>query len=180
METLVPDFDDLVDGNVQEIAVVRDQHEGVWIVLQILFQPVARFEIEMVGGLVEQQQVRFLQQEFGQRDAHLPTAGELLCAPLPVIFAKAKAHENRADLRFDGIAVASAEFMFDALVAIRDRGIFGTGVVEFRHAVGEGLQFLLHRAHVVKDRHALGENSAARKSQAVLRKISGAKFPWRW
>ena len=63
--------------------------------------------------------------------------------------------------------------MFHALVAIRDGGVFGTGVVEFRHAVGEGLQFLLHRADVIKDRHALGENRASRQSQAVLRKVAG-------
>ncbi len=53
-ETLVPDFGDLVDRDVEKIAVVRDQHEGMRIVLQIFFQPVAGFEIEMVGGLVEQ------------------------------------------------------------------------------------------------------------------------------
>ena len=53
-EAFVPDFGDFVDGDVQEVAVVRDQHEGVRIVLQIFFQPVAGFKIEMVGGLVEQ------------------------------------------------------------------------------------------------------------------------------
>jgi len=41
-------------GNVEKVAVVRDQHEGVRIVLEILFQPVARFEIEMVRRFVEQ------------------------------------------------------------------------------------------------------------------------------
>ena len=58
VNALVPDLDDLVDRHVEKVAVVRDQHEGVGIVAEILFQPVAGFEIEMVGGLVEQQQVR--------------------------------------------------------------------------------------------------------------------------
>ena len=31
MDSLVPDLDDLVDGDVEEIAVVGDQHEGVGI-----------------------------------------------------------------------------------------------------------------------------------------------------
>ena len=53
-EALVPDFGDLVDRDVEEVAVVRDQHEGMRIVLQIFFQPVAGLEIEMVGGFVEQ------------------------------------------------------------------------------------------------------------------------------
>ena len=47
-EALVPDFGDLVDGDVEKVAVVRDQHESVRIILQIFFQPVAGFEIEMV------------------------------------------------------------------------------------------------------------------------------------
>ena len=74
----VPDFEDLVHRDVQKIAVVRDQDEGVGIIFQILLQPVARFEIEVVGGLIEQQQIGLDQQELGQPDAHLPAAGKLL------------------------------------------------------------------------------------------------------
>ena len=101
MNPLVPDLDDLVDGHVEEVAVVRNQHEGVGIVRQIIFQPVAGFEIEMVGGLVEQQQVGLLQQQLGQREAHLPAAGKLLGLAVPVVLAEAQAVEHRADLRFD-------------------------------------------------------------------------------
>ena len=86
-ETLVPDFDDLVDGNVEEVAIVRDQHEGVRIILQIFFQPVAGFKVEMVRGLVEQQEVGFLQQQLGQGEAHLPAAGEFFGQARPVFFA---------------------------------------------------------------------------------------------
>ncbi len=61
-EALVPDLGDLVDRDVEKVAVVRDQQEGVRIVLQIFFEPVARFEIKVIGRLVEQQQVGLLQQ----------------------------------------------------------------------------------------------------------------------
>ena len=54
MNSLVPDFGNLVDGYVQKIAVVRDQHESVGIFAEVFFQPVAGFEIKMVGGLVQQ------------------------------------------------------------------------------------------------------------------------------
>src|ERR1700678_162846 len=60
---LVPDLRDFVYGYVEKIAVMGDQHEGVRIIMQIFFQPVAGFEVEMVGGLVEQQKIRFLQQQ---------------------------------------------------------------------------------------------------------------------
>src|SRR5579864_5380025 len=83
-ETLVPDFGDLVDGDVEKIAVVRDQHERVRIVLQIFFEPVAGFEIEMVGRLIEQQQVGLLQKKFREGEAHLPSAGEFVSQAWPV------------------------------------------------------------------------------------------------
>ena len=46
--------------------------------MQVVLKPVARLEVEMVGRLIEQQQTRFCQQQLGERDAHLPSAGELL------------------------------------------------------------------------------------------------------
>ena len=85
MQLLVPDLDDAVDGDVEEIAVVRDEDKGVGIAAQILFQPVAGFEIEMVGGLVEQEQIRLLQQQLGERDAHLPAAGKFFRLARPVV-----------------------------------------------------------------------------------------------
>ena len=91
MNALVPDLGDFVDRHVEKIAVVRNQHESIGIVGQILFQPVAGFEIEMVGGLVEQKQIGLLQQQLGQRDAHLPAAGEFFGLAVPVFFAKTQA-----------------------------------------------------------------------------------------
>ena len=88
MNTLVPDLDNLVDGHVEKIAVVRDQHKGIGIVAEIFLQPVAGFEIKMVGRLVQQQQVRLLQQQFGQRDAHLPAAGKFFGLPVQSSFRK--------------------------------------------------------------------------------------------
>ena len=45
---------------------------------EVFFEPVARFEIEMVRRLVEEQQSGSCQQQLGERDAHLPAAGERL------------------------------------------------------------------------------------------------------
>ncbi|HEV2615536.1 MAG TPA: hypothetical protein VGU63_02875, partial [Candidatus Acidoferrales bacterium] len=64
----------------------------------------------MVRGLVEQQQVGFLQQQLGQRNAHLPAAGELFRPPLPVFFAEAHAIQHRAHFGFNGVSVARLYF----------------------------------------------------------------------
>ena len=114
---------------------MRDQHEGVRVGGQILFQPVAGFQVEVVGGLVEQQQVGLFEQQLGQRDAHLPAAGELFGAALPIALRETEAGEHRADLRFDGVAVARAEFAFGAVEAVGHLGVFRAGGVELGHAV---------------------------------------------
>ena len=137
-EALVPDLRDLVDHHVEKITVVRDQHQGVRIIVQIFFQPVARFQIKMVGGFVEQQQVGFLQQQLGQRQPHLPAAGKFFGLPLPVFFAKAQPHQDASDFGFNRVAVAGAEFVLQAVIAVGHVGILRAGVVEFGDFVQSG------------------------------------------
>ena len=175
VQALVPQLDDLADGDVEEVAVVGDQHEGVRVGVEILFEPVAGFQVEMVGRLVEQQQVGFFQQQLGERDAHLPAAGELLGALLPIALRKARGRRARLpDLRFDGIPVARPELAFGAVEAVGDLGVFGAGGVEFGHAVGERLLLLFERAEVGENGHALGEDGAAGERKAFLREVADA------
>ena len=47
------------------------------IFAQMAFEPVHRLGVEMVGGLVQQQQVRLVQQQLAQRDAALLAAREM-------------------------------------------------------------------------------------------------------
>src|SRR5262249_9627698 len=54
---------------VEEVAVVRHRDDGAVVVLQVPLQPRDRFRVEMVRGLVEQQQVGFPEQETAERDS---------------------------------------------------------------------------------------------------------------
>ncbi len=65
------------DGAVEQAAIVGDDDGGAGEAGQPALQPHRRLEIEVVGRLVEQQQVRRGEQGGGQRDAHPPAAGEL-------------------------------------------------------------------------------------------------------
>ena len=67
---------DLGDDGVEEEAIVADENDRVRVLAQIALQPVAGVEVQVIGRLVEQQQPRAPQQQLGQRDAHLPAAGE--------------------------------------------------------------------------------------------------------
>ncbi len=51
----------------------RDDRAGV--ILQVMFEPGHRFGIEMVGRLVEQQNIRFLQKQAAHRDTAALAAG---------------------------------------------------------------------------------------------------------
>jgi len=141
---LVPDFDRPVDRYVEKVTVMRNQHESKWIIHQVLFQPVPRFEIEMVRRLVEQEKIRLLQQQFCERDSHLPAAGEFLRLPLPVFWAEAQSRQNSPNLRFDGVAIMCQEFVLDAVVALSHIVVLAGSVIELGHFGRELLQFRFH------------------------------------
>ena len=63
------DLQDPAGDVVQEVAVVGDDHHGAGVVVQRVLQPGDAFGVQMVGRLVEQQQVGLFQQQPAQRDA---------------------------------------------------------------------------------------------------------------
>ena len=65
------------DRIVEKLAVVADDHCGVGIFLQPGLQPQRAFQVEIIGRLVQQQQVGFREQRGGERHAHAPAAGEI-------------------------------------------------------------------------------------------------------
>ena len=75
---------DARDDGVEEEAIVRDEDDGVRVAVQVLLEPVAGFEVEVVRGLVEQQQARLAEQQPGQGDPHLPAAAERVGRPREV------------------------------------------------------------------------------------------------
>lgn len=61
---------------VEEVSVVGDGDDGAGVLLEVLFEPVDRLCVEVVGGLVEQQHVRLLEQQAAEGHAAALTAGE--------------------------------------------------------------------------------------------------------
>ena len=53
-----------------------DRDDGAGVLLQVLLQPRDALGVQVVGGLVEQQQVGRLEQQLAQRDAAALTTGE--------------------------------------------------------------------------------------------------------
>ncbi len=102
----VPYLGDLIDRDVKKITIVRDEHVSMGIVVEILLQPVARFQIEMVRWFVKQKKVRFFQKQLSQCNAHLPATGKFFRTAVPIFFSEPEPVEHHANFRFNVVTVA--------------------------------------------------------------------------
>ncbi len=69
-------FQDPARDVVEEVAVVRDGDDGPLVFLQVVFQPSYGFGVQMVGRLVQQQNIGFLQEQAAERNAAPLSAGQ--------------------------------------------------------------------------------------------------------
>ncbi len=76
VEPAAVDLGDPLGDVVEEVPVVGDGEDGAGVVRQVLLEPEHALGVEVVGGLVEQQQVGLGQQQLAQRDAAALTTGE--------------------------------------------------------------------------------------------------------
>ena len=105
MQLPVLDVQHLINHGVEKIAVVRDQQQGAAIGLQPVFQPQHRFEIEVIGRFVEQQQVGRTHQCPGETEAHAPAAGKRGGRSLLIGGAKAEPGQQCRRTGVGGVAV---------------------------------------------------------------------------
>ena len=80
---------------VQKKAVMGHHDHGSGIAPHILFQPPHRLQVQVVGRLVKQQNVRFIKQQADQCDFGPLPAGKTGQPLHPVLLAKTKAGEQR-------------------------------------------------------------------------------------
>jgi len=83
-----------VDRVVQELAVVADDQRGVRIFLQPRFEPKRALEVEVIGRLVEQQQVGLREQGGCERHPHAPAAREFRHRSVEIGGGEAEPGEN--------------------------------------------------------------------------------------
>ncbi len=97
----IGDLVDLGDDLIHELAVVGDEQEGAGVVAQVFLEPEQRDEVEMVGGLVQEEEVRFHHQESGEMGAHHPAAAEFLGGSDELVFTVAKPRQDLLGLGID-------------------------------------------------------------------------------
>lgn len=131
----VQQFVHFVDAGVQKRAVVRDNDKAAAVVLQKVFQPAARFQVQIVGRLVQQHDVRACQYYFGQADAHLPAAGKGFYRAVQVGRIKAQPLQHFADAVFAAV-VAGVVYTFVNMVKLlkQQHGALVVGFALFQFA----------------------------------------------
>ncbi len=114
--------------------------------LQIVDEPQHAFEVEVVGRLVEQQEVGLREQHRGERDAHAPAAGIFGERPVLRRLVEAEAAEDARRARGRGVGVDVDEPRLDFGDPLGIAGALGLGDqrraldVGREHEVDQGLR----------------------------------------
>ena len=147
----IGDLDDPVNHAVEEIAVMRDGQRGALELPDIALKPLDAAKIQVVGGLVEQQNIRLFQKEPCQVHAGFFSAGKGGKQLLALSGGNAKAV---ADLVYGGVHfIAAADLIGCAqAVILRKQGPLGTVLhlaLKALHLRFHGKQIPIRRAQDV-------------------------------
>ena len=139
------DLDGAVGDAVEEGAVVGDEDDAAVVVGQVVFQPLDRLDVEVVGGLVEEDDLGFLEEDFGEADAHLPAVAEGGHREVELLAQEAHTREHLLGL---GLHRVAAE-MLVAVVKVGEllgelRVGVGFVVRAFCELVGDALHLAFH------------------------------------
>ena len=176
-EGVVPDLGDAVADLVEEEAVVGDEDDREGVPREVLLQPVARLDVQVVGRFVEQEHVRLHEEEPGQGDPHLPPPGELAAVPLPVGREKAEAAQHVPHLRLHGVAPLEAEFLLEMSEPLQERSMVGSIVRHGLQASGQFGDFPLDPLELFEGGHCLGEQGPAAAHDPVLGEVTDSRPP---
>ena len=142
-----------------------DNNDSFGIVLHIAFQPFDGLQIQVVGRLIQQQDIRFGQQQPDKRDPGLLSAGKLPDPPFQVFRPEPETGKHRPHFRIPVIAVKRLEFLLRFGIPVQQ--FFADLTLHLRfHLLHLPLQrknrrkhlhqFLFHRAAIVLQ-HFLGQ-----------------------
>ena len=163
-------LDDLADGPVEKVAVMGDDQYSAFIIHKVCLEPADTVHIQMVRGLVQNQQVRLLQKKFAQRHTGLLSAGESGHLLVQIHRGKAETFEDAQDFSLVGITV----FAFKAVEQIcvfRNSHSQGFSLQDF-HLLLIFREFLLHVDQILLDREHFFIYGALGGEPLVLGKIT--------
>ena len=167
---------------IEKIVIMRNQDDPAFVIVEIVFEPVARFDIQMVGRLVEHHEVGALQQQLGEPDPHPDTAGKLGDVAGQIRSREPEPEEHRLGAALGRVEVVTFEFMehiaefVQGGVVPRSRGLvredlfqFEPPLVDGAHLGQRGEGFLEHRtaSHLGRVLRQVADTRALRMADAA-------------
>ena len=133
-------LDDPTHHLVQEPAVMGDGKDGAFEPGEVVLQPLGAAQVQVVGGLVQQQHVGVLQNEAAQVHPGLLTAGEVGEGTLAHVGGDVQAVAHLVEGGLHVVAAAGLEGGGQGVIPAQEGGI----ALPRRHPGGEGLHLLFH------------------------------------
>ena len=115
-DSLALQLEDMGGNAVKEIAVMGDNQHPAAVILQEAFQPLDHLDVQVVGRLIQKEEIRLPQQGLGQADAGLLSPGEVLDIFLELILCEAQAVGNAADTALIVVATQELETLHHAAI----------------------------------------------------------------
>ncbi len=128
----------------------------------------------MIGRLVQQEQIRLLQEQLAKRGARLLAAAEVRGGRGLLLARESQPVQHLAYALLDGVAAGMLDLRLELAVALQHAGI-GVGVGEPRgiaHARAERLKLVVPGLHVAKDGAHLVVQAALGMEIGDLRQVA--------
>ena len=120
------ELEDPLRDVVEEVAVVGDRDDRARVLLEEALEPVDRLGIEVVGRLVEQQQVGVAEEQPGERHATLLAAGQR--RDVGVVGRAAQGVHRDVDVALEVPGVGRGDLVLEGGLLGADRLVVGVGV----------------------------------------------------
>ncbi len=132
------------DGLVEQLQVVRDEQHGTLVAAQVVHQPEGGWAVEVVGRLVQQQQIVRGEERAREGEPRLLAARERGDGALQLDIVQREALKQLGHLVFGGVASRALEAFLQLAIAIEQplQRISRHGAAALAPAVGAGARRL--------------------------------------
>ena len=164
---------DFVYRNIKKIAVMRNEEESAFKIMQEAFKPVTGFYIKIVCRLVKKKNIRFLKKNLGKRNTHLPAAGKFLYGTGHVFCFKAESFQYLAGKHIAAVPAGIFQKSDNFLLPLKKR--VGCTIRKLRSKlITDFIHFLMKFVAERKSPVSFFKQSAALMNDTRLRQITDA------
>ena len=131
MPAAAVELEDPLRDVVEEVAVVGDRDDGARVLLEEALEPVDRLGVEVVGRLVEEEQVGVLEEQPAERHATLLAAGQ--GRDVGVVGRAAQGVHRDVDVALEVPGVRGVDLVLERGLLGADGLVVGVGVGPLGH-----------------------------------------------